>query len=126
MGKNIFRAAKRQAKSSKSLQENAPPENFENVGSQIAGNCISGLMSNLILKLRLLVGDKRGPGYWKFNNSLVNNKLFVSQMNSKIEDYFHETMEISNPVIRWDFLKLKLRQFCMSYSKQKSRERKQK
>ena len=47
-------------------------------------------------------------------------------MNSKIEEYFHEIMEISNPVIRWDFLKFKMRQFCMSYSKQKSRERKQK
>ena len=47
-------------------------------------------------------------------------------MNSKIEDYFHEIMEISNPVIRWDFLKFNMRQFCMSYSKQKSRERKQK
>ena len=82
--------------------------------------------SAVILKLRPLVGDKRGPGYWKFNNSLVDYKQFVSQMNSKIEDYFHETMEISNPVIRWDFLKFKMRQFCMSYSKQKSRERKQK
>ena len=47
-------------------------------------------------------------------------------MNSKIEEYFHEIMEISNPVIRWDFLKIKIRQFCMSYPKQKSRERKQK
>ena len=47
-------------------------------------------------------------------------------MNSRIEDYFHEIMEISNRVIRWDFLKFKMRQFCMSYSKQKSRERKQK
>ena len=47
-------------------------------------------------------------------------------MNSKLQDHFHETMEISNPVIRWDFLKFKMRQFCMSFSKQKSRERKQK
>ena len=82
--------------------------------------------SAVILKLRPLVGDKRGPGYWKFNNSLINDKQFVSQMNSKIEEYFHEIMEISNPVIRWDFLKFKIRQFCTSYSKQKSRERKQK
>ena len=82
--------------------------------------------SAVILKLRPLVGDKRGPGYWKFNNSLINDKQFVSQMNSKIKEYFHEIMKISNPVIRWDFLKFKMRQFCMSYSKQKSRERKQK
>ena len=82
--------------------------------------------STVILKLRPLLGVKRGPGYWKLNNSLVNDKLFVSQTNSKLEDYFHKTMEISNPVIRWDFLKFKMRQFCMSYSKQKSRERKQK
>ena len=80
----------------------------------------------VILKLRPLVGDKRGPGYWKFNNSLTNDKQFVSQMNGKIEEYFHEIMEISNPIIRWDFLKFKMRQFCMSYSKQKRRERKQK
>ena len=59
-------------------------------------------------------------------NSLINDQQFVSQMNSKIEEYFHELMEISNPVIRWDFLKFKMRQFSMSYSKQKSRERKQK
>ena len=76
--------------------------------------------SAVILKLRPLLGDKRGPGYRKFKNSLVNDKLFVSQMNSKLEDYFHETMEISNPVIRWNFLKFKMRQFCMSYSKQKA------
>ena len=77
--------------------------------------------SAVILKLRPLLGDKRGPGYWKFNNSLVNDKQFVSEMNSKIEDYFNEKMVILNPVIRWDFLKSKGRQFCMSYSKQKSR-----
>ena len=40
--------------------------------------------SAVILKLRPLVGDKRGPGYWKFSNSLVNDKQFVSQINSKI------------------------------------------
>ena len=74
----------------------------------------------------LLVGDKRGLGYWKFNNSLINDEQFVSQMSSEIEDYFHEIMGISNPVIRWDFLKFKMRQLCMSYSKQKSRKRKQK
>ena len=50
--------------------------------------------SAVILKLRPLVGDKRGPGYWKFNNSLNNDRQFVSQMNSKIEEYFHEIMEI--------------------------------
>ena len=63
--------------------------------------------TNVIVGLKLLTPDKQ----------------FVSQMNSKIEDYFHETMEISNPIIRWDFLKFKMRQFCMSYSKQKSKER---
>ena len=43
--------------------------------------------SAVILKLRSLVGDKRRPSCWKFNNSLLNDKLFISQMNSKIEDY---------------------------------------
>ena len=33
--------------------------------------------STVILKLRPLVGDKGGPGYWKFNNFLVNDKQFV-------------------------------------------------
>ena len=51
--------------------------------------------SAVILRLRSLVGDKRGPGYWKFNNSLVNDTLFVSQMNSKFKDCFHETIDLN-------------------------------
>ena len=103
---------------SNSLQE--PVTKIEIIPSVLSDH------SAVILKLRLSVGDKRGPGYWKFNKSFVNDKQFVSKMKSKIEDCFHGTMEISNPVIRLDFLKFKMRQFCMSYSKQKSRERKPK
>ena len=33
--------------------EHAPPENLENVASQVTGNCISGLISNLIILLWL-------------------------------------------------------------------------
>ena len=49
-----------------------PPENFENVGSQIAGNCISGLISNLIILLWL---DR-------FDSKLTRNVRYLSKADA--------------------------------------------
>ena len=47
----------------------ASPENFENVGSQIAGNCISGLISSLIILLWLT----------RFNSKLTHYVRYLSK-----------------------------------------------
>jgi len=66
----------------------------------------------------------RGPGYWKFNNSLLQDLNFVNQMNDVIEDYFLENSNDDDFQMLWELLKLRIKDFCISYSTMKSIERK--
>ena len=82
--------------------------------------------------ISLLLGDSKvnfsfGKSYWKFNNSLCLDKEFVDKVNCKINE-LKETWgrQISNKIILWDFVKMKLRQFIMKYSSEKAKMRKDK
>ena len=66
---------------------------------------------------------KRGPGYWKFNNSLTDDATYVSRLNDLIRDIVSSFSENDDPRINWEFLKYKIRQFTQIYSKEKARER---
>ena len=68
----------------------------------------------------------RGPGYWKFNNSLTEDATYVSRMKDLIRDIVSSFSENDDPRINWEFLKYKIRQFTQIYSKEKARERRAK
>ena len=68
----------------------------------------------------------RGPGYWKFNNSLTEDATYVSRMKDLIRDIVSSFSENDDPRISWEFLKYKIRQFTQTYSKEKARERRTK
>ena len=70
----------------------------------------------VILGLRIL-SEMRGPGLWKFNNSLVEDNEFV------------ELIKQSYPVIReklkrlkWELIKMEIRSITISYTKHKGKE----
>ena len=66
-----------------------------------------------------------GKSYWKFNSSLCLDHEFVDKTKCKIKE-LEETWgrQISNKIILWDFVKMKLRQFIMKYSSEKAKVRK--
>ena len=53
----------------------------------------------------------RGRGYWKFNNSLLEDTIFVEKINSHIQDVIQETFDLSDPRVKWEFLKNKISLF---------------
>ena len=63
----------------------------------------------------------RGPSTWKFNDSLLRDSKFVDLMNNMLMSYINENEEIS-PKDKWDLCKIKVREFCISYSRQKRRD----
>ena len=71
---------------------------------------------------------KNGPGFWKFNNSLILNSDFVEEMKSficKTKQFLEQNNLFSNQS-KWEFLKYEIRKKCVSFSKdlaQKSREK---
>ena len=75
------------------------------------------------LKLNFNKTDKRGPGLWKFNSQLLYNHEFTEEIKSILrKDY-----GIENKSLKWEFIKMKIREFSSAFAKQlakKSREKK--
>ena len=63
-----------------------------------------------------------GPGYWKFNNDLLDDDNYMSFIKQVITDYkSNNPEEICTPQIRWDALKCVIRGYTIQYSSQKQR-----
>ena len=60
----------------------------------------------------------RGPSYWTFNNSFLDDQHFVTSLTERI-NYItdNELNTIEDVRIRWDILKYRIRQHSMKYSK---------
>ena len=65
--------------------------------------------------------QKRGPGYWKFNNKLLVDRSYVSMVRKEIEAIKTEVIENKNT--HWDYLKCKIRTITISYSKRIAKEK---
>ena len=58
----------------------------------------------------------RGPSYWKFNNSLLDDQYFVTGLTDQINYIVdNEIRTIEDARIRWDMLKYRIRQLSMKY-----------
>ena len=82
--------------------------------------------SGISLQLKCLedVHD-HGKSYWKFNNSLCSDKGFVEGMIKEIKKVKEEQKnDFESKLVFWDFLKMKMRQYAIKYSKEKVKERK--
>ncbi|KAJ8038829.1 LINE-1 retrotransposable element ORF2 protein [Holothuria leucospilota] len=77
--------------------------------------------SAVLLDLRVLKED-RGPGFWKINNSLLTDPVYNTLIHDTVlrgtEDY-----RDYNPSLRWELIKLYIRNASISYSKKKARDR---
>ena len=62
----------------------------------------------------------RGPSYWKFNDSLLKDQEYLDKTNKLIEDHINESSNVE-PQFRWDFCKIKIREFTIRYSKAKAK-----
>ena len=59
---------------------------------------------------------KRGAGYWKFNNSLLENNNFLSEMKDKINQIVSEFSEFDDLRINSEYLKFKMREVARNRS----------
>ena len=56
---------------------------------------------------------QRGPGFWKFNNSLLDDLAFVEQLYNAIPAYKNKYNYLTNKGLYWDMLKMEMRGFCV-------------
>lgn len=62
----------------------------------------------------------RGPGYWRFQNYLLNYPIFVERMTDHLRTISQE--EFEDPNVQWEWTKFKIREFCLSFTISKNRE----
>ena len=74
------------------------------------------------VKLETLI-PKRGPGYWKMNTALLLDNEYKNRIQSKIREIV-SLNEAANPNTKWELIKGAVRSESITYSAQKSKERK--
>ena len=83
-------------------------------------------LDHSMIQCRIILSqNKRGPGYWKFNNLLLRDECFVKQCNEIIERCINATKN-SNPDDTWEYCISKLIAYARVYSRDKSKNRKAK
>ena len=92
----------------------------------ISSNIIPGVKSdhsaiNLDIKTNL-EGLKRGPGYWKFNTSLLNDPNYTNMLKQNIVKWKQEYKNIDDGKLKWELFKYNIRKTSITFSKTKMAE----
>ena len=82
--------------------------------------------SAICMKISSNFNDMKGPSYWKFNNSLCDDKQYCDELATKIKDWLIKYDNVTDARLVWELLKFEIRGFTQTYSKKKARERRDK
>ena len=67
---------------------------------------------------------KKGPGYWKLNNSVLNDKQYLDEIKKAIGKTLQEYQDLKSYQLIWELVKINIKEFSISSCKEKSRQRK--
>ena len=61
--------------------------------------------SAIIISFNSLDEPRRGPSYWKFNSSLVEDENYVSAIEQKIPEWLEEFIDVTDKRVLWNLQK---------------------
>ena len=62
--------------------------------------------------------QKRGPGYWKMNSSILNDPQYIKEIEETVQAI--NDLQIQNPIDWWDIFIMAVRSITIDYTKTKS------
>ena len=65
---------------------------------------------------------KRGPGLWKFNNSLLNDDTFVDLITTNYPLICSKYAYLANLNLKWEMIKMEIRSLTIPYAKNKAKK----
>lgn len=80
--------------------------------------------SAIALKLESINGRGKGRGQWRLNTTFLKEELYVKTMIENKEKWNEEFKNITDPSLKWELIKYRIRQFSMKYGKEKARDMK--
>ena len=70
------------------------------------------------------LNKKPGPGFWKFNSSLLENEAYINELKENIKAYRNKYDYLEDKGLKWDLLKIEMRSFTIAYTKKKPEKEK--
>ena len=64
----------------------------------------------------------RGPGFWKFNNSLLSDTKYVESLNFLIPEFAKKHQGTEDKGLFWEMIKMEIRVFTIRFSKKKKQK----
>ena len=52
---------------------------------------------------------KKGPGFWKFNQSLLKDEIYVSRLRAEIPNFRKKYNNVEDLTLKWDLIKMEIR-----------------
>ena len=81
--------------------------------------------SAIVIELQDVDDRAKGPGLWKLNCSLLNDKRYVEEINCLLPTWFQEgKQDLSNPCSVLDWVKYNVNKYSRQYSMNKWKQRK--
>ena len=69
-------------------------------------------------------GKSRGPGLWKFNNSLLENEDFVTKLKFYVGYTKGKHRQCTSKKLYWEMIKMEIRDFSICFSKRLAHRKK--
>ena len=65
----------------------------------------------------------RGPGYWKFNNTLLMDTDYVELLTFKLPEFVTKHYQVSDKGLFWEMIKMEIRAFTIKQRKSAVRKK---
>ena len=75
----------------------------------------------LLLFLALPETTPRGPGFWKFNNTLLDDENYTAQIRDLVLQIREKYSFMQDKQLFWELMKMEIREKSILFAKQKSR-----
>ena len=62
----------------------------------------------------------RGPGFWKFNNTLLNDENYVKEIRNMYQSFRKKYCYVEDKQLFWELLKMEIRSTTISFAKRKA------
>ena len=64
----------------------------------------------------------RGPGFWKFNSSLLEDSDYTATMTEKIPQFIDKYKDLEDKRLLWEMIKMEIRSFRITFTKTKAKK----
>ena len=66
---------------------------------------------------------KRGPGFWKFNNSLLTDKEYIELVTKSIPTFLSKHEDLTDKGLLWEMIKMEIRATTILFAKRKAKQK---